>query len=146
MSEISESLGTARGWLNAATYAKNVLRKAKLLQASYAYCLQVLMEYPCKLNLEVEESEIRYKAYSILATSKSHEEIAPWAWDCICVIEDTLKPCYIEDKTIASALLDVGKVLLVQNDLLPKLIRYCGAMVKISDGTYFDKVKKSLDV
>ena len=146
MSEISESLGTARGWLNAATYAKNVLRKAKLLQASYAYCLQVLMEYPCKLNLEAEEFEIRHNVYSILVTSGSYKEIAPWAWDCICVIEDTLKPCYIEDKTIASALLDVGKVLLVQNDLLPKLTRYCGAMVKISDGTYFDKVKKSLDV
>lgn len=144
MSEISKSIDTAKGWLNTASFSKDTLRKASLLQASFTYCLKALMVYPCKLDLEVGESEIRRKAYDILVTSGSYDEIAPWAWNCICTIEDALKPCYIEDEAIASVLLDIRKVLLVQDDLLPKLIRYCGAMEKVNSKTYFDEVEKSL--
>lgn len=147
MSEIRACLNCAKGWLNTSTYYEDALKKAIFLQASYTYCLQILMAYPCKLSVEApNESVIRYKAYSILAASKSHEEIAPWAWDCIHAIEEALKPCRIEDEEIANAMLDTSKVLLVQGDLLPRLIRYCEEMAKINDGTYFDKVKKSLSI
>lgn len=147
MSEISVNLHCAKGLQNAAVYAEDALRKAYFLHESYAECLQVLMAYPCKLDLEVEESMIQYKAYSILAASKSHKEIAPWAWDCICAIEEALKPRLIMKSEFgAKFLVDASKAPLVQDDLLPRLIGYCEEMEKASKRDLLWSLKNAIRV